>query len=584
MIEGDTSVRKLEDRFPQSVLDVGRFRGETAIVVRAADILPICRFLRDDPDQAYDLCLFVSAIDQLDLGLSPRFEAVYQLYSLKHQRRLRLKAPLSGDSPTVDSVSSIWPAADWHEREVFDLFGIHFKGHPEMRRILLPLDWVGHPLRKDYPLGGESVQFTVNPDDPALAGLGSQVLDAPTKESDVPPWFTGRDDTMIINMGPQHPATHGVLRVVIELDGERIVNAAPDIGHLHSGFEKTAENRTYQQFATYPSRMDYVAGMSNDLSYILAVEKLLEAQVPPRASIIRVILLELQRLAAHLIWIGTQTLDLAGTIHALLQYTFREREMILDIFEMVCGARITTSYFATGGLRSDVPPAFSRVVGEFAGLFDKRLDEYEVMLTNNPIYRSRLEGIAVIDAEQAIGLGCTGPVLRGCGVGYDVRKHAPYCGYDEYDFEVPVQPHGDGYSRYKVRVAEMRQSAHIVRQGLDKLDKLGPGPVKDPNRKITLPPREELETSMEALIHHFKLVTEGFKPPVGEVYTSVENPKGELGFYLVSDGGPAPYRLKIRGPSFSNISAVRVMAPGSMFSDMVSMIGSIDITMGEVDR
>jgi NADH-quinone oxidoreductase subunit C/D len=584
MIEGEPSVSKLRERFPQSVLDLTQFRGETTVVVRAVDILPICRFLRDDPDQAYDLCLFVSAVDLLDLGLSPRFEAVYQLYSLKHRRRLRLKAPLAGDQPTIDSVSSIWPAADWHEREVYDLFGIQFKGHPEMRRIMLPHDWVGHPLRKDYPIGGEPVQFTVNPDDPALAHLGEQVLEAPTKESDVPPWFSGRDDTMIINMGPQHPATHGVLRVVVELDGERIVNAAADIGHLHSGFEKTAEHRTYQQFATYPSRMDYVAGMSNDLSYILAVEKLLEADVPPRASVIRVILLELQRLAAHLIWIGTQTLDLAGTIHTLLQYTFREREMILDIFEMVCGARITTSYFATGGLRKDVPPAFSRVVGEFAGLFDKRLDEYEAMLTKNPIYRSRLEGIAVINAEQALGLGCTGPVLRGSGVGYDVRKYAPYCGYDEYDFEVPVQPYGDAYSRYKVRVAEMRQSAHIIRQGLDKLEKLGPGPIRDPNRKISLPPREELETSMEAVIHHFKLVTEGFKPPPGEVYSSVENPKGELGFYLISDGGPHPYRLKIRGPSFSNISAVRVMGPGSMFSDMVSMIGSIDITMGEVDR
>jgi len=584
MIEGEPSVSKLRDRFPQSVLDLSQFRGETTVVVRAADILPICRFLRDDPEQAYDLCLFVSAVDLLALGLSPRFEAVYQLYSLKHRRRLRLKALLAGDQPAIDSVSSVWSAADWHEREVYDLFGIQFKGHPEMRRILLPHGWVGHPLRKDYPIGGEPVQFTVNPDDPALAHIGEQILDAPTKESDVPPWFSGRDDTMIINMGPQHPATHGVLRVVVELDGERIVNAAADIGHLHSGFEKTAEHRTYQQFATYPSRMDYVAGMSNDLSYILTVEKLLESEVPPRASVIRVILLELQRLAAHLIWIGTQTLDLAGTIHTLLQYTFREREMILDIFEMVCGARITTSYFAAGGLRKDVPPAFSRVVGEFVGIFDKRLDEYETMLTKNPIYRSRLEGIAVIDAEQAIGLGCTGPVLRGCGVGYDVRKYAPYCGYDEYDFEVPVQPDGDAYSRYKVRVAEMRQSAHIIRQGLDKLEKLGPGPIRDPNRKVSLPPREELDTSMEAVIHHFKLVTEGFKPPLGEVYSSVENPKGELGFYLVSDGGPHPYRLKIRGPSFSNISAVRVMGPGSMLSDMVSMIGSIDITMGEVDR
>ncbi len=579
--------REIRERFPEAVLDVGTFRGETTVTVRAAELLPLCRALRHEPDLAYDLCLFVSAVDRLDLGREPRFVAVYQLYSLKHNRRLRLRVPLSGDPPTVDSVSSVWPAADWHERETYDLFGIRFRGHPELRRILLPHDWVGHPLRKDYPLGGpqpEAVQFTVNADDPTLARLGEQVLDAPSPPSDVPPWFSGRGDTMVLNMGPQHPATHGVLRVVVELDGERVVNAAPDIGHLHSGFEKIAEHRTYQQFAAYPSRMDYVAGMSNDLAYILAVEKLVEAQVPPRAQVIRVILAELQRIAAHLIWLGTQTLDLSGTIHALLQYAFREREMILDIFEMVCGARITTSYFTTGGLRWDVPPAFPGKVRAFADLFEKRLDEYETMLTRNPIYRSRLEGIAVIGAEEAIALGCTGPVLRGCGVAYDVRKAQPYSGYEEFDFEVPTQTAGDAYARYRVRLAEMRQSVRIIRQGLDKLAQIGPGPVKDPNRKLGLPPREELETSMEALIHHFKLVTEGFHPPVGEVYAGVENPKGELGFYLVSDGGPKPYRCKIRGPSFSNISALRVMAPGSMFSDLVSMIGSIDITMGEVDR
>jgi NADH dehydrogenase I D subunit len=428
------------------------------------------------------------------------------------------------------------------------------------------------------------VQFTVNPHEPALARIGKQVLAAPSKESDVPPWFSGRRDTMILNVGPQHPATHGVLRVVVELDGEKMVNAAPDIGHLHSGFEKTAENRTYQQFAMYPSRMDYVAGMSNDLSYVLAVEKLIGAEIPPRADVIRVILLELQRLAAHLIWIASQTLDLSGTIHALLQYAFREREMILDIFEMVCGARLTTGYFTVGGLRWDVPPAFPGKVREFVDLLEKRLSQYETMLTRNPVYRSRLDGIACITAEKALGLGCTGPLLRACGIPYDVRKHAPYCGYLEYDFEVPTQTTGDAYGRYQVRVAEMRQSMRIIRQGLTKLEQVGPGPVKDPNRKISLPPREELETSMEALIHHFKLVTEGISPPPGDVYSSVENPKGELGFYLVSDGGPMPYRCKIRGPSFSNISALRWMAPGSMLSDIVTMIGSIDITMGEVDR
>ncbi|MGD8623651.1 MAG: NADH dehydrogenase (quinone) subunit D [Anaerolineae bacterium] len=578
------SVRKLRERFPQAVLDASDRFGETVVTVLGSEIVPVCRFLRDDPALAYDLCLFVSAVDQREMGRLPRFVGVYQLYSLKHNRRLRLKVPLAGDSPAVDSVSEVWPAADWHEREAYDLFGVHYQGHPELERILMPFDWQGHPLRKDYPLGGEPVQFTVNRDDPVLADLGEQTMEAPPHDSYVPPWFSGRDDTMIINMGPQHPATHGVLRVVVELEGERIVNAAPDIGYLHSGFEKIAEHRTYQQFATYPSRMDYVAGMSNDLGYVLAVEKLVAAEVPPRASAIRVILLELQRLAAHLIWIGTQTLDLSGTIHALLAYAFREREMILDIFEMVCGARITTSFFTTGGLRQDVPPAFVPAVREFVDLFERRVDEYEVMLTKNPVYRSRLEGVAVIDAVQALGLGCTGPVLRGCGLGYDVRKAAPYCGYEEYDFEVPTQPGGDAYARFQVRVAEMRQSVRIIRQGLARLAEIGPGPVKDPNRKLTLPPREELETSMEAVIHHFKLVTEGFSPPPGEVYHSLENPKGELGYYLVSDGGPRPYRLKIRGPSFSNVSAIRVMAPGSMFSDMVAMIGSIDITLGEVDR
>ena len=584
MIEGDPGVEQLKARFPQAILEVSQFLGETTVTVRAAEILPVCRFLRNDPDLAYDLCLFVSAVDQLDLGQSPRFVAVYQLSSLRHRRRLRLKAPLSGEPTSIDSVTPVWPAADWHERETFDLLGIRFSGHPELRRILLPHDWAGHPLRKDYPLGGEPVAFTVNRDDPALAHLGEQDCDPPTQESDVPPWFSRRSDTMILNMGPQHPATHGVLRVVVELDGERVLHAAPDIGHLHSGFEKTAEHLTYQQFAAYPSRLDYVSGMSNDLAYVLAVEKLVGAQVPPRASVIRVILAELQRLACHLFWIGTQTLDLSGTIHALLQYALREREMILDILEMVCGARVTTTYFTTGGLRWDVPPAFAGKVREFVTLFEKRLREYETMLTRNPIYRSRLEGVAVIGAEQAVGLGCTGPLLRGTGIAYDVRKAAPYCGYEEYDFEVPTQTGGDAYARYLVRVAEMVQSMRIIRQGLDKLEKVGPGPVKDPNRKLSLPPRDELETSMEAVIHHFKLVTEGFSPPVGEVYASAENPKGELGFFLVSDGGPKPYRCKIRGPSFSNITALRVMAPGSMFSDLVAMMGSIEITLGEIDR
>lgn len=574
-------VAGLKARFGEDIIEVDTFRDEVTVKVRPERLVEVCRFLRDDPDARYDLLLFVTAVDRLPLGLEPRFEAVYQLYSLRHRRRLRLKAPVPGDPPSIASVTPVWEAANWHERETYDLFGIRFEGHPDLRRILLPHDFRGHPLRKDFPLGGEPVAFSVNADDPRIAHLGRQTLEVPPPESDIPPGFGENGETMILNMGPQHPATHGVLRMVVELDGERVVRAMPDIGHLHSGFEKTAEHKTYAQFAAYPSRMDYVAGMSNDLAYVLTVEKLLGAEVPPRAQAVRVILVELQRIASHLIWLGTQTLDLSGTIHALLMYCFREREKILNIFEMVCGARLTTSYFCVGGLRWDVPEGFEKAVRDFIEDFPHRLDEYERMVRDNPLYRARLEGIGAISAEDAIALGVTGPMLRATGVAYDVRKHFPYSGYEQYEFDVPTQKEGDAYARFLVRLEEMRQSLRIIRQALDRLPD---GPVKDPNRKISLPPREELQTSIEALIHHFKLVTEGFSPPPGEVYHSVENPKGELGFYIVSDGSPKPYRCKIRGPSFSNISAATVMAPGHLFSDMVAIIGSIDITLGEVDR
>lgn len=581
MSEGELTVAKLKERFPEDILGVSTFRGETTVTISADKVVEICRFLRDEPALQYNMLTDLTVVDRLDLGLSPRFEVVYYLTSLPHRRRIRLKAPIPSDPPAIDSVTSVWPGANWPEREVYDLMGVTFRGHPDPRRILLPPDWKGHPLRKDYPLGGEPVEFTVNADDPQVATYGEQVLEAPSPPPDKPPWFGDGSETLIINVGPQHPATHGVLRVVAELDGETLVNVAPDIGHLHSGFEKTAENRTYMQFAVYPDRMDYVAAMNNNLAYVMAVEKLVGSEVPKRAQYLRVILCELQRLAAHLIWIGTSTLDLSGTIMSLLQYAFRDREMILDIFEMVCGARMTTSYFCVGGCRWDVPPKFEEVVRDFLKVFPKHLAEYEAMLTDNPIYRSRLVGIGKITAEEAIALGVTGPVLRSTGVAYDVRKVFPYSSYEDFDFIVPTGTTGDCWDRYLVRLEEMRQSLRIIQQALDNLPD---GPVKDPNRKISLPPREELDTSIEALIHHFKLVTEGFKPPVGEAWASGENPKGELGFYLVSDGSPQPYRCRIRGPSFYNLQATERMAKGHMLSDLVAIIGSIDITLGEVDR
>lgn len=579
MTDNNVLLERLNAQFPGAIQGVHEFRGETTLTVGADHLLPVCRFLRDEPDAQFNHLVFVTGVDYSALGREPRFVAVYQLYSLPHRRSLRLKVPLAGENPTAPSIVSIWPGADWHEREAYDLMGIRFKGHPNLRRIMLPDEWVGHPLRKDYPLGGEPVAFTPTLDDPALEGLGTQTLD-PVSVLPVRPPET-QPHTMLINMGPQHPSTHGVLRVVVELEGETMLNAWPDIGHLHSGIEKTAEYKTYAQVLPYTDRMDYVAAMTNNMGYVLAVEKLLGVEIPPRAQILRVILCELQRIAAHLVWVGTHCLDMAGMINALLQYAFAAREDILNIFEMVSGARLTPSYIRIGGVARDVPPGFVPAVRRFLETFPGWLRDIMRMLDRNPIWLSRIQGIGPLTAEQAIGLGVTGPVLRSTGVDYDVRKYAPYSSYDQFDFDIPTGTNGDCYDRYLVRMEEMRQSVRIIQQAIAKLPE---GPVQCDDRKIVFPPREELDQSMEALIHHFKLVTDGFYPPEGEVYACVEAPKGEIGYYIVSDGGPKPYRLKIRGPSFSNLQAAGLMAKGHMFSDMVAIIGSIDITLGEVDR
>jgi len=572
-------VDKIKSQFPGAVHAASEFRGETTLTVDAEHLLPLCRFLRDDPDTRFNHLTFVTGVDYSAMGRKPRFDAVYELYSLPLRHRLRLKVPVDGDSPSVPSVVEVWPGADWHEREVYDLLGIRFKGHPDLRRILLPDEWVGHPLRKEYPLGGEPVAFTPTLSDPTLEGLGTQVLDPVSIPPVRPP--EARPDTMVINMGPQHPSTHGVLRVVVELDGEIMVNAWPDIGHLHSGIEKTAEYKTYAQVLPYTDRMDYAAAMTNNMGYVVAVEKLLGVEIPPRAQYLRVIMCELQRIAAHLIWVGTHCLDMAGMINALLQYAFASREDIMDLFEMVSGARLTPSYIRIGGVARDVPDGFVPGVKRFLEKFVKWQRDIAVMLDKNPIWLSRTKDVGRITAEQAIAYGVTGPILRSTGVDYDVRKYAPYSSYDQFEFDIPLGTTGDCYDRYVIRMEEMRQSARIIQQALAKLPA---GPVQCADRKIVLPPREELDTSMEALIHQFKLVTEGFHPPVGEVYACVEAPKGEIGYYVVSDGGPRPYRLKIRGPSFSNLQASGLMAKGQIFSDMVAIIGSVDITLGEVDR
>jgi len=386
-------------------------------------------------------------------------------------------------------------------------------------------------------------------------------------------------ETMLLNMGPQHPSTHGVLRLLLELDGERVVSCVPDIGYLHTGIEKTCEDKTYTKVIPLTDRMDYLSPMSNNLGYVMAVEKLMDVDAPLRAQVIRVILCELQRIASHLVWLGTHALDLAAM--SVFLYCMREREAILDIFEMVSGQRMMASYFRVGGLWRDVPPGFEEAVRQFLNLMPARVDQYEALLRNNPLWISRTRGIGVVSAQDALAMGMTGPSLRGSGVNWDIRKAQPYSSYDQFEFDVPLGEHGDVYDRYLCRMLEFRESLKIVDQALKKLPK---GPFITDNRKVAPPPKEELAWSMESLIHHFKLWTEGFSPPPGEVYVSVESPRGEFGTYINSDGTPKPRRVHFRAPSFANLSAMPLFSKGALVADLVAIIGSIDIILGDVDR
>lgn len=386
-------------------------------------------------------------------------------------------------------------------------------------------------------------------------------------------------ETMLLNMGPQHPATHGVLRLLLELDGEIVVNCIPDIGFLHTGIEKNMEAKTYQKAEVMTDRLDYMNTVGNNLAYCMAVEKLVDLDVPPRAQALRVILTELQRIASHLVWIGTHAMDLAAM--SMFMYAFRERESILDIFELVSGQRMMTTYILPGGVWRDVPVEFETAVRDFIKMFPKRIDEYEALLTKNPLFLDRLLGIGVLTKETALSYGVTGPMLRASGVDWDLRKQRPYTGYEQYDFEVPIRTEGDNYARYLVRMQEMRESLKIVEQALDKLPM---GPVRSDNRKFVPPPRSELGTSMEALIHHFKLWTEGFDAPKASIYSAVEGPRGELGVYLEGDGGPKPYRIHMRTPSFENVGVLPELAKGHQIADLVAIIGSIDFVLGDIDR
>ncbi|HMQ02304.1 MAG TPA: NADH dehydrogenase (quinone) subunit D [Pyrinomonadaceae bacterium] len=387
------------------------------------------------------------------------------------------------------------------------------------------------------------------------------------------------ESEMTLSMGPQHPSTHGVLRLDLRLDGEMVVKAIPDIGYLHTGMEKLFEYKKYQQGIVITDRMDYLNPLGNNLAYVMAAEKLLGLEIPERAQIIRVLMCELQRIASHMVWFGTSCLDMGAMTP--FWFTFKEREKILNIIESASGGRMTPSYFRIGGLMMDLPAGFENRVRQFLDGFPDALKTFDTLITGNTIWHSRTQGIGVISKEDAIDWGLTGPCLRGSGVELDLRKHNPYTGYETYDFDIPTEKDGDVWSRFLVRMAELRESHKIVRQALERLK---PGPIKADAPKVVLPDRDDMRKHMDSLIHHFLIVAEGFNVPPGEVYMPIEASKGELGVYMKSNGGPKPERVHFRGPSFVNLSALPVMSEGEMIADVVAIIGSLDIVLGEIDR
>ncbi len=598
MAQLETTLARLRERFPNAITDIYEFRGDATIAIPRESLLDVARFLRDDPALRFASVMDITALDWLPRD--PRFDVLYWLLALDAGARVRLRVRVAESDASVPSVTSIWAGANFYEREVYDLFGITFTDHPFLERILLPDYDTGHPLRKDHPLGYEAVEFThtyaeIQPDKPSAAApprarqlIGSVrgvTTEIPVGLADPKtPWSAPDSDTLLINMGPHHPSTHGVLRVALEVDGERIINAMPDVGYLHTGIEKNAEYKTYLKAIPLFDRMDYLSTFFNDLVYCLAVEKLMEVDVPERAQIARVILCELQRVQSHLVAVGSQAMDIGAV--TVMTYAFREREQALDIFEMVSGARMMTSYFRFGGLALDLPAGFSDAVHAFVQMIPGRLKEYEDLLNKNPIWIERTRGIAEYTKEQAMAYGVTGPMLRAAGVKWDLRKVAPYSGYEQYDFDVPAgtRAKADVLECYYIRMEEMRQSLRIIEQGLQKLEKTKGQPYVTSNRKVAPPPKQELQISMESLIHHFKLWTEGFKPPEGFVYAAVESPRGELGCLLSSNGTNMPHRVHFRTPSFANLQTLPLISKGYYIADLVGIIAMTDIILGDVDR
>lgn len=562
----------LQSRFPEQLTDVNDFRGDLAVSVKPDRVKEICRALKEEPATKMDSLCTITGTDLLrhpNKGRDERFNVVYHLYSMDHGHRLRLKAALPERAPEIESVSSVWRAANWWERETFDMFGIRFRNHPDLRRILCHEEFEGHALRKDYEAGART---PLSRDYPLPIESATE-----WEEDERGDRLTG--EPTIINIGPSHPATHGTLRIVCRLDGEKITGADVEIGYLHRCFEKMAETHQWNQVIPYTDRLNYMSSFLNNVGYVMAVEKLLDIEAPKRVQYIRVILGELSRIMDHMVCIGTNLVDLGALTN--FWYTFEPREEIYDLLEMTAGQRMMVSYVRIGGLAADLPKDFVPRCREVLGRLPGYIDDVHKLNTHNRLFKQRAIGVTEIGAKEAIDWGFSGPCLRAAGVPYDVRQVHPYSSYDDFKFEVPIGKRGDVYDRYLVRMEEMRQSMRIIEQALDNLPE---GPYQIDDRRITLPPKRGVYGNIEDLMNHFKLVMHGIQPPPGEVYGYTEGANGELGFYIVSDGSLRPWRVHARGPCFPIFSAFPSLIEGGLVADAVAALGSFNIVAGELDR
>jgi len=555
----------LREKLSSEILGMREFRGDLSVTLKRENIQKALATLRHDPAFDFRMLLDVTAVDHLDQR-QDRYDVVYHMVSLSNKHRLRVKVPVPDADPTIDTAVGVWKGADWAEREAFDMFGIRFNGHPDLRRILTHSQFEGHPLRRDFPPGQRTL-CTETIDLPVVERARQRAREA------------GEPEPMILNLGPQHPAMHGTFRLQIASDGERILDADTEIGFLHRCFEKMAETHTYWQIIPFTDRLNYMSAMMNGVTYAMAVEKMFDVEIPKRAQYIRVILSEFSRIADHLVCIGTNLVDLGAITN--FWYAFRPREEIYDLIESCAGGRLTVSYVRIGGVAKDLPDDFVPRARDVLKSILKYVAELEKMNRQSRLFKARTVGVNAISAEDALDWGFTGPALRASGVPYDIRKWFPNYDYDQFEFSVPVGENGDIYDRYLVRMEEIRQSVRIIEQAMNNLPE---GRFQIDDRRISLPPKQGVYSNIEDLMNHFELIQDGILPPMGEVYSYWEAANGELGFYLVSDGKKSPYRLRCRGACFYIFQAFSHMIKDGYISDAIAALGSLNIVAGELEK